>query len=100
MSDCENSLNFSCFYYKIGKEGEHEERAAMKKEIEKKIQQVSAELRQEKDALDALALECIKRGRSLAEDENVLRQNEKVDTLVLTELRLREMLEERESDQQ
>ena len=97
MSDCENSLNFSCFYYKIGKEGEHEERAAMKKEIEKKIQQVSAELRQEKDALDAL--ECIKQGRSLAEDQNVLRQNEKVDTLVLTELRLREMLEERESEQ-
>ena len=71
----------------------------MKKEIEKKIQQVSAELRQEKDALDALALEGIKQGRSLAEDQNVLRQNEKVDTLVLTELRLREMLEERESEQ-
>lgn len=69
------------------------ERAAMKKDIERKIKEVSAELRQEKSALDALALECIKQGRSLAEDENVLRQNEKVDALVLTEFRLRELLE-------
>ena len=70
----------------------------MKKEIQKKIQEVSAELRQEKDALDALALECIKQGRSLAEDQSVLRQNEKVDALVLTEFRLREMMEEEGSD--
>lgn len=66
----------------------------MRKDIERKIQEVSAELRHEKEALDALALECIKEGRSLAEDENVLRQNEKVDALVLTEFRLRELLEE------
>ncbi len=76
----------------IGMEGSNE-RAAMRKDIEKKIQEVSAELRQEKEALDILALECIKEGRSLAEDENVLRQNEKVDALVLTEFRLRELLE-------
>ena len=74
--------------YIIGMEGNNE-RAAMKKDIERKIKEVSAELRQEKSALDALALECIKQGRSLAEDENVLRQNEKVDALVLTEFRLR-----------
>ncbi len=70
----------------------------MKKDIKKKIQEVSAELRQEKEALDALALECIKQGRSLAEDQSVLRQNEKVDALVLTEFRLREMMEEEGSD--
>ena len=70
----------------------------MKKDIKKKIQEVSAELRQEKEALDALALECIKQGRSLAEDQSVLRQNEKVDSLVLTEFRLREMMEEEGSD--
>ena len=70
----------------------------MKKDIKKKIQDVSAELRQEKEALDALALECIKQGRSLAEDQSVLRQNEKVDALVLTEFRLREMMEEEGSD--
>ena len=69
-----------------------------KKDIKKKIQEVSAELRQEKEALDALALECIKQGRSLAEDQSVLRQNEKVDALVLTEFRLREMMEEEGSD--
>ena len=38
-------MNFSCFYYKIGKEGEHEERAAMKKEIEKKIQEKNVSLK-------------------------------------------------------
>ena len=70
----------------------------MKKDIKKKIQEVSAELRQEKEALDALALECIKQGRSLAEDQSVLRQNEKVDALVITEFRLREMMEEEGSD--
>ena len=70
----------------------------MKKDIKKKIQEVSAALRQEKEALDALALECIKQGRSLAEDQSVLRQNEKVDALVLTEFRLREMMEEEGSD--
>ena len=70
----------------------------MKKDIKKKIQEVSAELRQEKEALDALALECIKQGRSLAEDQSVLRQNEKVDALVLTEFRLREMMEEEGGD--
>ena len=70
----------------------------MKKDIKKKIQEVSAELRQEKEALDALALECIKQGRSLAEDQSVLRQNENVDALVLTEFRLREMMEEEGSD--
>ena len=70
----------------------------MKKDIKKKIQEVSAELRQEKEALDALALECIKQGRSLAEDQSVLRQNEKVDALVLTEFRLREMMEEEGCD--
>ena len=70
----------------------------MKKDIKKKIQEVSAELRQEKEALDARALECIKQGRSLAEDQSVLRQNEKVDALVLTEFRLREMMEEEGSD--
>lgn len=70
----------------------------MKKDIKKKIQEVSAELRQEKEALDGLALECIKQGRSLAEDQSVLRQNEKVDALVLTEFRLREMMEEEGSD--
>ena len=72
----------------------------MKKDIKKKIQEVSAELRQEKEALDALALECIKQGRSLAEDQSVLRQNEKVDALVLTEFRLREMMEEEGSDKE
>ena len=70
----------------------------MKKDIKKKIQEVSAELRQEKEALDALALECIKQGRSLAEAQSVLRQNEKVDALVLTEFRLREMMEEEGGD--
>ena len=70
----------------------------MKKDIKKKIQEVGAELRQEKEALDALALECIKQGRSLAEDQSVLRQNEKVDALVLTEFRLREMMEEESGD--
>ena len=70
----------------------------MKKDIKKKIQEVSAELRQEKEALDALALECIKQGRSLAEDQSVLRQNETVDALVLTEFRLREMMEEEGGD--
>ena len=70
----------------------------MKKYIKKKIQEVSAEMRQEKEALDALALECIKQGRSLAEDQSVLRQNEKVDALVLTEFRLREMMEEEGGD--
>ena len=70
----------------------------MKKDIKKKIQEVSAELRQEKEALDALALECIKQGRSLAEDQSVLRQNEKVDALVLTEFRLLEMMEEEGGD--
>lgn len=75
------------------------ERAAMKKDIERKIEEVSAELRQEKSALDALALECIRQGRSLAEDENVLRQNEKVDALVLTEFRLRELLESSDDKQ-
>ena len=70
----------------------------MKKDIKKKIQEVGAELRQEKEALDALALECIKQGRSLAEDQSVLRQNEKVDALVLTEFRLREMMGEESGD--
>ncbi len=61
-------------------------------EINQRIEKLRHELDKEKAELEHLAEECIKTGRSLASDENVLRQNRVVDTLVIKEHKLREML--------
>ena len=52
------------------------------------------ELEKNRDELDRLAEEALRQGRSLSEDERVLRMAREVDVLVLKELELQKMLEE------
>ncbi len=57
------------------------------------------ELEKNRDELDRLAEEALRQGRSLSEDERVLRMAREVDVLVLKELELQKMLEEYEKEE-
>lgn len=63
-----------------------------KKDIQSRIEQLAGELMKEKAELDYLAGETIKMGRTLSADEQVLRQNEKVNALIVEDHHLKEML--------
>lgn len=59
----------------------------------------SKELEKNRDELDRLAEAALRQGRSLGEDELVLRMAREVDVLVLKELELQKMLEEYEKEE-
>lgn len=65
-----------------------------KNDIQLRMDEIAGELAKEKAELDYLAGETIKMGRTLSADEKVLRQNEKVNALVVEEHQLKEMLKE------
>lgn len=65
-----------------------------KKDIQLRIEELTEEMKREKTELDYLAGQTIKMGRALSSDEKLLRQNEKVNALIVEEHQLKEMLKE------
>lgn len=59
----------------------------------------SEELEKNRDELDRLAEEALRGGRSLNEDERVLRMSREMDVLVLKEIELKKMLEDFEREE-
>ena len=66
--------------------------------INEKLNLVHVKLEEEKQKLDRLAEECIAQGRALASDCELLRQNGIVDALVVSELELKELMEQLEEE--
>ena len=67
--------------------------------IQDAVLENSKELEKNRDELDRLAEAALRQGKSLSEDECVLRMAREVDVLVLKELELQKMLEEYEKEE-
>ncbi|MBR4079287.1 MAG: hypothetical protein IKK29_03675 [Christensenellaceae bacterium] len=67
--------------------------------IQDAVLENSKELEKNRDELDRLAEEALRQGKSLGEDERVLRMAREVDVLVLKEIELQKMLEEYEKEE-
>ena len=67
--------------------------------IQDAVLENAKELEKNRDELDRLAEAALRQGKSLGEDEHVLRMAREVDVLVLKELELQKMLEEYEKEE-
>lgn len=65
-----------------------------KEKINRELAKTRKELEAAQSELDMMAAECIRLGRTFADDAALLRQNEIVDELIVTELNLQSMLDE------